>query len=201
MIRNLVFDFGKVLVDYDFMFIISQFSKDTDKIARFAEIATSHWFIDGLDREAIPFDETIRQMQQRYPEFAHEFQLFSDRYADFAFSEVPGMRETLTELKARGFKLYGLTNWCSKLYIVMDRFKDIFSLLDGSVVSSEEKVIKPEPAIYNRLFEKFSLVPSECVFTDDKPVNVEGAIAAGMQGIVFQNAVQYRSDLEKLLLP
>jgi len=163
MIKNLIFDFGKVLVDYDFQHIIHTFFTNEADEAEFTKLFTEDDFIDRCDKEDVPFIETIRDMQQRYPKFKVQAQAFHDHYVDFVTGEVPGMREVLTQLKARGFKLYGLTNWCSVVHEVMKRYP-IFSLLDGRLVSSEEHLLKPDVAIYRRFCEKFNVKPEECVF-------------------------------------
>ena len=76
---------------------------------------------------------------------------------------------------------------------------DILTMLDGRIISSEEKLIKPDVAIFKRLCDKYGLKPEECVFTDYRASNVEGAIKAGMQGIVFYNAEQYESELREIM--
>lgn len=198
MIKNLVFDFGKVLVDYDFLHIIDTFFTDKVQEAEFVKIFTDPVFIDRCDKEDEPFEEIIRDMQRRYPKFSVQAQAFHDYYVDFVTGEVPGMRELLMQLKQRGYKLYGLTNWCSVVHEVMKRYP-IFSLLDGRLVSSEEKLIKPDPAIYRRFCQKFNVKPEECVFTDDKPVNIEGARAIGMHAILFENAQLYHDALREVI--
>lgn len=198
MIKYLVFDFGKVLVDYDFMHIIDEFFTDKADEEEFCKLFTTPEFIDSCDKEDIPFIEIIRNMQAKHPKFAMQAQIFYDRYVDFVTGEVAGMRDVLNEMRSRGYKLYGLTNWCSKVHEVMKKF-DILTLLDDRIISSEEHLLKPDVAIYKRLCEKFNIKPEECVFTDDKAVNVVGAISAGMHGIVFQNAKQYKRELEVLL--
>lgn len=199
MIKNIVFDFGKVLVDYDFMFLIDTFFEDEDEKRGFCKIFLDQSFIDECDRELVPFKQIIENAKAKHPEYSEALQKFYDRYPDFVTGEVPGMREELTWLKSQGYKLYGLTNWCSAVYQVMARFPEIFSLLDGKIISSEEHVIKPEAAIYEVLSSRFDLIPDETVFTDDKIVNIEGAIACGLQGIQFHNARQFHADLLKLL--
>ena len=198
MIKNLIFDFGKVLVDYDFQHIIHTFFTNAEDEAEFVKLFTDDDFIDRCDKEDVPFIETIRDMQQRYPKFKVQAQAFHDHYVDFVTGEVPGMKEVLIQLKARGYKLYGLTNWCSVVHEVMKRYP-IFSLLDGRLVSSEEHLLKPDVAIYLRFCEKFNVKPEECVFTDDKPKNVLGAKQIGMQAILFKNATQYMKELEELI--
>jgi len=199
MIKNLVFDFGKVLVDYNFQKTIDTFFDDPLEAEKFGSIFTSNEFLDRCDKEDIPFDDIIKDMQKQYPQYAEQAQMFGNHYVDYVLGEVFGMREILIEMRNRGFKLYGLTNWCSKVHDVMKAY-DIFELLDGRVISSEEHLIKPDVAIYQRLCEKYDLRPEECVFADDKVVNVVGAISAGMKAIIFQNAKQYKRELEDILV-
>ncbi|MGM9760414.1 MAG: HAD family hydrolase [Parabacteroides sp.] len=198
MIKNLIFDFGKVLVDYDFDHIVDTFFEDPEELKKFKEVVLSPEFIDKCDKEDIPFAEIVKEAQQRYPFWERELQLFHDHYLDFVTGEVPGMRDLLLRYRAQGYKLYGLTNWCSVVHEVIRKF-DILQLLDGCVISSEEHLIKPDTAIYQRLCEKFRLDPAECVFTDDKLINIEGARAAGLSAIHFQQAAQYEQELIRLL--
>ena len=194
MIKNLIFDFGKVLVDYDFFHTIRQYFDSEADLQEFAQLFTSPEFLDRCDMEAEPFADIIRDEQQKHPKFCYQLQKFYDEYPRFVTGEVPGMRDLLLRLRQEGFRLYGLTNWCSRVHEVM-KIWDILTLLDGRIISSEEKLIKPDTAIFLRLCEKYGLRPEECLFTDDKAINVEGAIRAGMQGIVFLNARQYEEEL------
>ena len=198
MIKALIFDFGKVLVDYDFAHIIDPlFDKEEDK-REFYTFFASLEFINELDREVTPFIDIIRRKQQEYPKYTEQLQVFFDKYVDFVTGEVPGMKLLLKELKASGYELYGLTNWSSKVHQVMKNY-DIFNMLDGQVISSEVHLLKPEPEIYEHLLEKFGLQAEECVFTDDKAINVEGAEKVGMHGIVFHDAAQYVHELTAII--
>lgn len=195
-VKHLVFDFGKVLVDYDFMRVIrSYFNNDAD-LKAFCTIVLSDDFMNRCDKEDIPMEQILQQEQQKYPQYAAHFQLFYDRFQNFILGEMPGMFSLLQQLKARGYSLYGLTNWSSTVYGVLQKY-EIFSLLDGWVISSEEHLIKPDVAIYHRLCEKFALQPQECLFTDDKLVNIEGAIRAGMYAVHFTDAATYANYLKQ----
>lgn len=198
MIKNLIFDFGKVLVDYDFFHTIRTYFASDEDLQEFATLFTTPEFLDRCDMEVEPFVEIIRDSQRKYPKFEFQLQKFYDEYPRFVTGEIPGMRVLLEQFRKEGFRLYGLTNWCSMVYRVMENW-DILTMLDGRVISSDEKLIKPDTAIYLRLCEKYGLKPEECIFTDDKKVNVDGAIKAGMQGIVFENAAQYEKELRIIL--
>lgn len=199
MIKNLIFDFGKVLVDYDFDLFFKKYIPNTERREKFTPILHNNYVQQLLDREAQPLSEIMGNLISQYPEYKHEIRLFSERYTEIITNEIDGMHELLTQLKREGFKLYGLSNWCSRVYETIEQF-EIFNLLDGYIVSCEEKVIKPEPEIYLRLFNRFNLNPSECIFTDDKIENIEGSKRMGMEGIVFQNTTQYEQELRQLLL-
>lgn len=198
MIRNLVFDFGKVLVDYSFELLFDNYFPDRLSVDEFmTKVFTPYWG-QRVDREDVPLAETIAELQSLFPQWAEQIEIYETRHPDFVTGEVPGMRALLTGLKAQGYHLYGLTNWCHKVHVTMQQY-DIFRLLDGQIISSEEHLIKPEPAIYQRLFDRFGLVPAECVFADDKAENVEGARAMGMHAILFKDAEQYARELSQII--
>ena len=196
MIRNLIFDFGKVLVDYDFETFISTLFNDRQKAHEFATLFMAQDFMDRCDREEVHYSVIIDEMKNAYPQFAEQLQLFSDNFSTIVTGEMEGMHELLSVLKKMGFRLYGLTNWCSKVHETIAKY-DIFRLLDGMVISSEEHLIKPEAAIYNRLLLKYGLKAEECLFADDKKTNVDGARAVGIDAVVFTDAENYRKELEK----
>lgn len=198
MIKNLIFDFGKVLVDYDFEAFFKKHIPDADRCQAFTPVLYNVEIQQLLDREAKPFDEIMEDVINKNKEFEPEIRTFINLYPTIVTNEMPGMYELLTLLKNEGYKLYGLTNWCSKVYLTMEQFP-IFKLLDGQIISSEEHVIKPEPAIYQRLFDRFNLKPEECVFADDRVENIEAGRSLSMDGIVFTDAEQYENELMAII--
>ena len=198
MTRNLVFDFGKVLVEYDFVDFFRRLIPDARRCMQLASIMTDDETLRRFDREEKPIEELVKDLISENPAFEDEIRLFAERYPEIITGEMPGMKELLARLKGEGFSLYGLSNWCSKVYVTMRQY-DIFQLMDGYVISSEEHLVKPEAGIYHRLYEKFGLKPEECIFADDKQENIEGARRTGMRGIVFENAAQYERELRRML--
>ena len=195
--RNIIFDFGKVLVEFNpHLLYDSVFDGDVEKAEWFHHNITTPAFYDRLDR-GDDFAECIRDLQALHPEYTKEIALYDTRYHDMVGNAMPGMTELLTELKAHGYGLYGLTIWSYKVYAVMEKYP-IFSLLDGSVISSEEHLIKPDLRIYQRLVDKFQLQPADCIFVDDKQTNVDAAIASGMHSLLFTGADQLRHDLQQM---
>lgn len=198
MIKNLIFDFGKVLVDYDFEAFFRSYIPDAERCRAFTPILHNEEVQRLFDREERSFEAIIEELVSKNREYEAEIRFFDEHYPDIVTNEMEGMKELLIQLKAEGYRLYGLTNWCSKVRLTMAQF-EIFNLLDGYVISSVEKVIKPEPEIYHRLFDKFNLVPEECIFADDRVENILGGRRVGMEGIVFKDAKQYERELRALI--
>lgn len=200
MVRNLILDFGKVLVDYDFQLFFTDLIPDADKRRDFEARVNTPELQETMDREAVPFGRTIEDLIKRFPEYERELIHFGSHYPDLVTGEVIGMRSLLSRLKSEGFRLYGLSNWCSKVQETMTRYP-IFSLLDGYVVSSQVHLIKPEPEIYQHLLRKYGLEPEECVFVDDRRINVLAAERLGMRGILFSSASDLERELRGILRP
>lgn len=198
MIKNLIFDFGKVLVDYDYFFILDQiFATHEQALDFYRHLMDDRWN-ERLDRMDRTFEQVIGDMQKAMPQWHDEIQQFGDRYTDFVLGEINGMRALLVKLKAEGYRIYGLTNWCSRVYATMRQYP-IFQLLDGRIISSDEHLVKPSAEIYERTCSKLCLKADECVFADDKMENIVAAREYGMFGICFKDAVQYETELREII--
>lgn len=198
MIHNIIFNFGRVLVDYDYDNFLKTIVSDPNERAQFTELTCNPSFVEHCDRGVKTFKELIAELQKEYPHWYDYLKAFHDRQIDAMTNEVPGMRSLLLKLRAEGYGLYGLTNWSCAVYDVIEKF-DILKMMDGTLISSEEKLIKPDLSIYQRCCHKFNLHPQECIFTDDKLINVEGARNAGMYAIHFKNAKQLEFELKEII--
>ena len=191
---NLIFDFGKVLIDWDPHYLYDPYFGDRSRTDWFLEnICTMEWNtqMDG----GKPFAVGVAELSKRFPEWAREIEMFHSRWTEMVGGAVPGMYELLTDLKAAGHRLYGLSNWSTETFpLVRDRFPSL-QLLEGIVVSGYEGIVKPDPAIYELLLKRYGLDARDCVFIDDNPANVAGAAAVGIRGIHFTSATDLRAAL------
>ena len=114
--------------------------------------------------------------------------------------EVEPTVELIKELKAKGYKLYVLSNM-SKEYIEFLRKLPVFDYFDYQVVSSEIHLGKPDPKIYNYLLEHCELNPAETIFIDDRKDNVEVAESVGIVPFHFdrRNPQQACDELRKVI--
>lgn len=118
--------------------------------------------------------------------------------ANFSESMLGGIDDTvkiLGELHAAGIPLYGLTNWSAELFPVARARFDFLNLFKDVIVSGEEGVAKPDPAIFALLHERIGYPLESCVFIDDSPANIEAAAKAGLDAILFTDTGHLRNDL------
>ena len=192
--KNLVFDFGAVLVDWDPHRLYDRYFGSREKATWFLKhICTSEWNVQ-MDAGK-PFREGVAELSALHPEYAKEIDMYFTRWIEMMGEEIEGMYDLLREYKAKGHRLYGLTNWSAETFCQVRDVYPIFKLMDGIVVSGEEHCIKPSPKIYQILLDRYRLNPTDCVFIDDRQDNVDGARAVGMQGILFTDAQSLRRTL------
>lgn len=191
-----VFDVGNVLVRWDPFRVYREMIPDEAKRNWFLQnVCTSAWNLEQ-DRGR-SWEEGIALLVASHPEWEAQIRAYDERWHE----AVPGMIEdsvaVLEELKARGEKVYGITNFSREKWAeCLIRFPFLQSF-DGVVVSAHERVIKPDPAIYQILFERYDLAPEDCIFIDDSAKNIETARSLGMQGIHFVEPIDLRAELAR----
>ena len=196
-IKNIVFDFGGVLIDWNPRYLYyPYFGGDEEQAEWFLKnICTYAWNIqmDG----GKPFAEGVAELTAQYPEWAEAIGIYHTRWGEMIGGEVEGTAELVRRLKAAGYGVFGLTNWSMETYpMIRDRY-EVFSLFDGIVVSGEEYLLKPDKAIYNCLLERYGLQSEESIFLDDNADNVAGAEAVGMKALSFESALQAEQELKE----
>ena len=198
MIKNLVFDLGNVLIDFNPKRIVSAvFTEKEEQEIIYKEIfGTKGW--KQLDRGVMTFEEHTQNLISRFPQYAREIQWIMDNWHK-DLPNIPGMNKVVKKLKANGFSLYILSN-ASKRYLKYALSKkDFFTHFSGVTISAELFLLKPQREIYEQFCQIHNLNPVECLFIDDKAENVQGAIDAGWQGYQFTGVLDLIGYLEKTL--
>lgn len=192
---------GNVLILFYPEKIFSEILSDKDEI----DAVVTHFFRTDeyreVDRGTMTYAQMLEKIKGNLPE--HLISLLKDLYVDNCFvtnymPPFPEMYELVAQLKKNGYNIYLLSNATEQFHEYRDSIP-VMSLMDGVLISSDYKLLKPEKEIYEALFSKFSLDPSECIFIDDVEENIQGSIACGMDGIVFSPSFEDVSVLcEKL---
>lgn len=194
MIKNIVFDMGNVLVGYDSRRVCEHYIADEKdrELVRTAVFVSPEWVY--LDMGLMTDEEALSRMCERLPERLHEAaRLCLENWHRYCMWTIREMEPVVRRLKARGKRIYLLSNAAVRL---RDCYEDVIPAIDyfdGVLFSAEERCIKPQREIYKRFFDKYELMPEECFFIDDLQMNIDGAKACGMEGYCFADG-----DLEKL---
>jgi 2-haloacid dehalogenase len=193
-----VFDIGNVLYDWNPRFLYERLIPDGEALNAFLrDVCTREWhFQHDLGR---PFAETSAELSAEYPEHADLIAAWGPRFSEQVPGPMPGMPALVDELHATNVPLYAITNFSGEFFApfraqeaaMFDRFRDI-------VVSGDERLVKPDPAIYRLALNRFGLEPGQAVFVDDRQENVDGAEAVGMIGVLFTGAETLRRVLTML---
>ncbi len=192
-----VFDVGHVLYDWDPRYLYEKIIADRDELDWFLDtVVTREWHFQH-DRGR-PFAETSAELIARFPDQADRIRAFAARWNEQLPGPLPGMPELVADLDAMGVPLFAITNYSAEFWALWRPTIALFDRFRGIVVSGEERMLKPDPAIYALALARFGLAPGDGVFIDDRPDNVTAAAAAGLTGHVFVDAADTRAWLTGL---
>ncbi len=187
-IRNVVFDMGNVLMRFDGPYFAEQFTDNEADAAALhrALFGSPTWAL--LDSGTVSYDTMLRVARAHLDE--RLWPNLDACFAGWATYSTP-IEETnvlAAELKHAGYGIYLLSNAGTRIHDQLNHMP-AWELMDGAVVSGQERLMKPDPAIYQLLCERYGLDPAECLFVDDKADNCEGARLAGMRAVQFSGDV------------
>lgn len=195
-----IFDVGRVLFDWDLRHLYAKLIADEAELDAFLrDVVTAEWhFQHDAGR---PFAETSAELSALHPRHAELIAQLQPRFNETNRAMMPGMERLFDDLHTAGVPLYAITNFSAEFFPafrakwagVFDRFRDV-------VVSGEEKLIKPDAAIYRLALRRFGLRGEEAVFVDDNAANVAGAAAVGLHALLFVDEPTLRRQLVELAL-
>lgn len=201
-IDTVVFDLGNVLVNWDPLALFrAQQAGDEQAVAAFID-ETRFYERNIRGDSGVHWDVLTAEVEADAPQHAHAFSEYPVRFREALVGNVPGSVEVLEELRDQGTRLLALTNWATRTFNIAKTVYPWFEWFDGIVASGDVGVVKPDPAVYAILIERYAVDPARAVFIDDREENVVGAQQAGMSGLVFTDAATMRADLAALgILP
>jgi 2-haloacid dehalogenase len=193
---TVVFDLGGVLIDWDPRYLYRQLLPD-DEIEPFLdEIGFREW--NHAQDAGGSWDDAVDALAARHPHRRDLIAAYRDRFAETMAGPIDGTVALLEELHDRGTRLIALTNWSSETFPHAQRAFGFLELFEGIVVSGEERVVKPDEAIFRALIDRYDVDPHRGVFVDDLPDNVAAARTLGFTGLLFRRPDELRRDLADL---
>ena len=193
-VEAVVFDVGRVIIQWDLRHLFAQLIDDEDKLDRFlAEVVTEEWhFQHDAGR---PLADMVAERSAEYPDDAQLIEAYAARFLDTIPGPVPGTPELIERLAANDVPLYAITNFGAEFW---ERFRPTMPVLDhfrDIVVSGREKLVKPNREIFDLAERRFGHRASAMLFIDDNSANIAAADALGWQTHHFTDAGVLERDL------
>ena len=194
MLKNILFDFGGVLLDWNPHYLYDPYFGDVDKAEWFlTHICTYEW--NAQHDNGRPVAEGTEELIAQYPKWEKEIRLYYDDFMKMMGGQIPGMEELVKELKAKGFRVFGLSNWSVETFALVRPVYPVLDLMEDMIISGRERVMKPDHRIFELALQRFGIKASESAFIDDNPNNVQAANEVGIRGILFQSREQLVKEL------
>jgi len=198
-IHTVIFDLGNVLIGWDPRRLYRQLIDDEQQMEWFLrEVCNSEW--NEQQDAGRPWAEATALLRSRFPEYAEWIDAYHLQWQETLLGPIEESVALLAELKARGVRLLALTNWSQETFPVARKLYPFLQWFEGIVVSGEERLLKPDPRIFQRLLERYAVDPETALYIDDSARNVAAAEALGMRGWWFKEPAGLRQHLMELQL-
>lgn len=198
MIKNIIFDVGKVLVDFSIEKVLRTYGVSEEDIQAVSDATVRSDIWNEYDRSSMSDEEILAGMIKNAPEQDENIRLLWEHIGEsiecFSYTH-----EWIEELKNKGYGCYILSNYPTRTYELTKDELSFEKKMDGALYSYQIQKVKPEPEIFQALLERFELKAAECVFLDDNAKNVAAAQKMGIHGIQFISYEQGKAELKKYL--
>jgi 2-haloacid dehalogenase len=196
-IDTVVFDIGHVLLDWDPRHLYRKVFADASEMEWFLrEVCPYTWNLEQ-DRGR-PWPDAEAEAIARYPTYAAQIRAYRARWGEMVPGDIAGTVQILRTLQRQAVPLYAITNFSADTFIEAQARFPYLSEFRGVIVSGRERLLKPHPAIYNRLAEAYDLDLRRCVFIDDSRPNCDAAQRVGMAAIHFSSPDATSAALREL---
>lgn len=199
-IKNIIFDLGGVLIDWNPDYVFKEVFKDDEKLAWFyREICTMDW--NENQDAGYPLAKATEERVALFPQHEDLIRMYYGRWEEMLGDAIQDTVELLKQcVNDPALKVVALTNWSAETFpVALEKF-DFLQWFEGIVVSGEEMTRKPFPDIYQTTLNRFDLKPEESLFIDDNKRNIEAAKALGIKCVHFSSPLQLEKELKKLKL-
>lgn len=195
MAKAVLWDIGNVIVRWEPRTLYSKIFADSAERDRFlAEVCTMGWH-EAHDR-GVRFEDNRAELIARFPQYEDAIRAWGERWWEMFSGPIPETEAAIEALHRRGVPQYGLSNISQHTLEGTLAMSPAFSRLQGVVVSGEEGVTKPDPAIFRLASARFGFEPQDVLFVDDGPRNIAAAKALGFDVHHFTDAAGLRPALE-----
>lgn len=197
MITTIIFDMGNVLIDFRWKALFEEMGLTGERFERMADATVRSPAWNEFDRGVWTDEMILDAFIKNAPEMEDVLRDFMSGYFPGLLRKYDYTDEWIDALKAKGYKVYILSNFSRKAYRECAKDLDYVAKADGAVISYKINMIKPDPAIYTYLLETYDIDPAQAVFIDDTKENTDAAAKFGINTIVFTSKSAADKELAK----
>ena len=197
MIKAIVFDFGGVLIEWSPYYLYRKLLPSDGAVREFLEEIKFNEFNKKLDA-GYSFNKMKVELLAEYPRKQDLVRAFFERWMECTGDANQATVEIMRAVKRAGYPVYGLSNWSTETFPLLQHRYPFLPELDDYLLSGMAGVAKPDEEIFRVFLQRIGRRAEECVFIDDAHVNIDAANRLGFTGVLFTNPTQLRFDLEKL---
>lgn len=195
-----IFDLGGVLIDWNPRYLYRKLIAAEDEMEHFLSAICSPSWNEQQDRGR-SFTDAIAELSHRHPAHAALIRAYHERWGEMLQGPIAGTVALLHALHRAGIQLHALTNWSAETFPIAQSRFPFLRLFGEIVVSGQERLIKPDPALFARLLDRINQPVERCLFIDDSPPNVATARVLGFDAVRFESPPQLRQALASRGLP
>ena len=182
-IKNIVFDLGGVLIDWNPRYLFTEVFENHDELEFFlSEICSPDWNEEQDGGRSL--QEGTEYLLAKFPDYRSEIIMFYDEWEKMLGGPLEENVDILEKLMAtRKYRIFALTNWSAETFPIALRQFDFLKKFESILVSGVERMRKPQPEFYTLMLDRFEIKPSETIFIDDNKRNVLAAEAMQIPSI------------------
>ncbi len=193
---GVLWDVGNVIVRWDPRTLYSKiFEEPADRDRFLSHVCTLAWHAE-TDR-GLPAAENTARLIARFPQHEAEIRAWWDRWDEMFSGAIEETAWAMEALAERGVPQFGLTNMAGPVWPTIEPMAPACRHLKAVVVSGDEGLIKPEPAIYRLACDRAGLEPAQLLFVDDSRANIDAADALCFRTLHFTDPALLKPALER----
>ena len=194
-----LFDLGGVFFDWDpNHFYKNVFENIEEREFFLAEVCNDNWNVQQDAGRSIA--EAELELIPKFPHYEKEIKMYYKNHRKMIRGVFEEAVDILKKLKDKNYDCYVLSNWSAETFEGMTDDYPFLKLFDGLLISGEDKLIKPDHAIYQLARDRFNLNPEETVFIDDKLENIQAAQEMNFKTIHLTDPNIIKTEIKKFLV-
>ena len=194
-----LFDLGGVFFDWDpNNFFKDIFNNVEEREYFLTEVCNDDWNIQQDAGRTIKEAEAV--LIPKFPQYEKEIKMYYKNHRNMIIGTFNASIKVLDKLKKQNYECYVLSNWSAETFVGMTDDYPFLQLFNGLLISGEDKLAKPDAAIYELAISRFNLIPQETVFIDDKLENIEAAKKLNLNTIHLVDPNIIEQEIDKFLV-